>query len=315
MGQISSEPEDTPPPIPIPIRPTSSITSPEIVVPVPPAKPKESIPSYGNVGWYFRPSKYIPVLKEWKNVPIDEEDRFRKDEIKILSYNVWFDHSANLLNRMKAIGDIIVQEDPDLIALQEMTPYICSVLFSQPWVLNYFVSDPLGVELGKSRDDLKYGNIILSKVNFRDLLLKDFPSNQSRKALCGSVYFNNVLFTLGTFHLESYPSSFAFRKQQLELFRSITNASEHIVLLGDSNIERDEENNALYPKFKEAWLELYNTGGYTFNSSLPCRRYDRVFYTSNTIKMNQVYYVGKETIPGGTYPSDHLGVVATISLI
>jgi len=216
---------------------------------------------------------------------------------------------------MKAIGDIIVQEDPDLIALQEMTPYLCSVLFSQSWVLNYFVSDPLGVELGKPRDEWKYGNIILSKVNFRDLLLKDFPSNQSRKAHWGSVYFNNVLFTFGTFHLESYPSSIALRKQQLELFRSITNASEHILLIGDSNIERDDENTVLYPKFKEAWLELHNSGGYTFNSSLPCRRYDRAFYTSNTIKVNSINYVGKETILGDTYPSDHLGVVVTVSLI
>jgi len=239
-----------------------------------------------------------------------------KNELVILSYNVWFDHSVNVVNRMTAIGKIIEQVNPDLIALQEMTPYICSLLFSQSWVLNYYVSDPIGGELGKRDDKWKYGNIILSKINFKDLLLRDFPSSQSRKALCGSVFFNGVLITLGTFHLESYPSKSAVRANQLELFKSITNASEHIVLLGDSNMESDKENNTLYPKFKEAWLELYGKeNGGTFSSENPYRRYDRVFYTHQTLKINSVYYVGKDYITGDTMPSDHLGVVTTVSLL
>jgi len=271
--------------------------------------------SYENVGQYFRPYKFVTELQTWQTFQIDENEGFMKEELTILSYNVWFNHSENVLNRMSAIGKIIEQENPDLIALQEMTPYLCTILFSQYWVLDYYVSDPLGVELGKPNDNWKYGNIILSKVNFRDLMLHDFPSNQSRKALCGSVYFNNVLFTLGTFHLESYPSQSGKRRKQLELFQNITNVSEHIVLVGDSNFQNDKENTVLYPKFKEAWLELYSKGGETYSSSKLHRRYDRVFYTSKTIKINSVYYVGKETIPGGTYPSDHLGVVTKISLI
>jgi len=272
--------------------------------------------TYGNVGWYCRPCRWNLEGRRWESVPVEFVEKIKKDEITVLSYNVWFDHSVNIVQRMDAIGKIIVKEKPDLIALQEMTPYICSLLFSQSWVLEYYVSDPLGKELGKPHDNWKYGNIILSRVNFRDVLLRDFPSNQSRKALCGSVYVNDILVTLGTFHLESYPSESLTRRKQLELFRNITNSSEHILLIGDSNMERDSENEVLYPKFKEAWLELYpGNKGYTFSTTSQYRRYDRVFYTPKTIKINTVYYVGKETIPGGSYPSDHLGVVTKFSLI
>lgn len=38
--------------------------------------------------------------------------------------------------RMQALGALVAQHDPELIAFQELTPYICKLLFTQEWVIN-----------------------------------------------------------------------------------------------------------------------------------------------------------------------------------
>jgi len=154
-----------------------------------------------NTGWSFRPFQYSNSNRRWERCGDSlGNSSFPKRELTILSYNVWFD-PANAINRMNSIGKIIEEVNPDLIALQEMTPYLCQLLFCQPWVSSYCVSDYLGTELGKVNDQWRYGNIVLSKVLFHELLLRDFPSEQSRKALWGSVMVDNSQLTLGTFHL------------------------------------------------------------------------------------------------------------------
>lgn len=41
---------------------------------------------------------------------------------------------------MEALGALIDKHDPDMVALQEMTPLICKLLFSQAWVSLYFIN-------------------------------------------------------------------------------------------------------------------------------------------------------------------------------
>jgi len=74
----------------------------------------------------------------------------------------------------------------------------------------------------------------------------------------------------------------------------------------------------LYPKFKDAWLELYpgrsKSESGTYPSDKPTRRLDRLFYTPETIEVANIKYIGRNKIEGATLPSDHLGVIATIRL-
>jgi len=55
-----------------------------------------------------------------------------KTELSVVSYNVWFDHLMQQ-ERMIAIGKLIQEISPDLIALQEVTPQINYYLLSQEW--------------------------------------------------------------------------------------------------------------------------------------------------------------------------------------
>eukprot|EP00282_Hemiselmis_andersenii_P011832 CAMPEP_0114170258 /NCGR_PEP_ID=MMETSP0043_2-20121206/34039_1 /TAXON_ID=464988 /ORGANISM="Hemiselmis andersenii, Strain CCMP644" /LENGTH=185 /DNA_ID=CAMNT_0001267841 /DNA_START=70 /DNA_END=625 /DNA_ORIENTATION=- len=56
---------------------------------------------------------------------------------KLLTYNVWFNEEVALEARMRAIGDIIQQEEPDFVMLQEVTPNIEMLLRSHPFSDRY----------------------------------------------------------------------------------------------------------------------------------------------------------------------------------
>lgn len=52
----------------------------------------------------------------------------------------------------------------------------------------YFISDLFGEELGIRGAQFRYGNAVLSKTNFEELILRDFRSNQGTELML--VYFN-----------------------------------------------------------------------------------------------------------------------------
>ena len=75
---------------------------------------------------------------------------FTPQELTIVSYNVWFGR-FQMTTRMLALGRLISSHEPDLVALQEVTPEINAHLLGQPWAKKYFVSDPAGKELAVRR--------------------------------------------------------------------------------------------------------------------------------------------------------------------
>ena len=103
---------------------------------------------------------------------------------------------------MVALGKVISECDPDLIALQECTAELNELLLQQEWARKYFVSDPAGKEFNR------YGVLVMSKIRFHELMLRDFESRMGRKALVGSLLVKGgSQLTFGTFHLESYPQA------------------------------------------------------------------------------------------------------------
>eukprot|EP01125_Pyxidicula_operculata_P022018 TRINITY_DN883_c0_g1_i6.p1 TRINITY_DN883_c0_g1~~TRINITY_DN883_c0_g1_i6.p1 ORF type:complete len:352 (+),score=24.72 TRINITY_DN883_c0_g1_i6:84-1058(+) len=256
----------------------------------------------------------------WYPTTLNPNQSFDKNELLVLSYNVWFSYDDFDL-RMQAIGHIIEQENPDIIALQEVTVDILQALLSQNWSHRYHVSDPYGHELGKPSDSFKYGNILLSKVPFQELYLRDFPGCQSRKALVGNVLFNNGKNTLsvGTFHLESYPTEYGTRSRQVELFQHLLKDSTHAILIGDSNMESEYEVGFFNAaRWKDAYYDvpLKPSVPETYPSWKPSIRYDRMFYTYKTIKPIQLRHAGNEEIKNHPtkYPSDHVAIIYKIQL-
>jgi mRNA deadenylase 3'-5' endonuclease subunit Ccr4 len=66
------------------------------------------------------------------------------NQFSVLTYNIWFDayrrYNSNLSereDRMQLLSKEIERLDPDLIALQEVTKPLLSILSKLPWIQRY----------------------------------------------------------------------------------------------------------------------------------------------------------------------------------
>jgi hypothetical protein len=61
---------------------------------------------------------------------------------EVLSYNIWFEAGVEGFERMRAIGKIIQEEDPDFVLLQEVTPLLLNYLKSMDFAAGFRWSKP-----------------------------------------------------------------------------------------------------------------------------------------------------------------------------
>ncbi|XP_051228821.1 uncharacterized protein [Lolium perenne] len=59
-------------------------------------------------------------------------------KIKFMTYNVWSNEHVAVYRRMQAVSDLIARHDPDVILLQEVTPYMKDILRKSPWWRQYY---------------------------------------------------------------------------------------------------------------------------------------------------------------------------------
>jgi endonuclease/exonuclease/phosphatase family metal-dependent hydrolase len=201
------------------------------------------------------------------------------------------------------------------------------------------VSDPSGREIRFSG----YGVMILSRVPFTQLFIRDFPSRLGRKAVFGMVKVKGSTRPLifGTFHLESYPEDRPTRVLQMQMYLSIIAASNagHVILCGDSNFAADAEREVYATGgLLDTWHELYQktpedekrnpgvtfdtelnpmtTAGKTVSSIHARTRLDRLFYSPNSIVPASMEIIGTEPVDRdrGLWPSDHYGIHIKLGL-
>lgn len=171
-------------------------------------------------------------------------------EFVVLSYNLWFNESAAVVERMGAIGSIIKQKKPDVVCLQEVTYYILDLLRSHStmhgsWLSEYYSS-------------VESGSVTLQQPPYFTMLLisRKFSSNNDngekgcirfkRLDFPGSIMGRDLLYTsiftgaqypgiiVATTHLESpTPPQFHIDERKRQLADSF-NFLEGIS--GDSNI-------------------------------------------------------------------------------
>ena len=117
-------------------------------------------------------------------------------QLKILSYNVWFDESVALLQRINEISNIIENEQPNIICLQEVTHNIYRILSNKAWWRKYYPSYHLHNELGP------YFVLILTDDKSSRFNRKPFPySRMGRELLYCMSEERSIL--IATTHLES----------------------------------------------------------------------------------------------------------------
>ena len=94
--------------------------------------------------------------------------------LRILTYNVWFS-SKHMKERMRGIGDIIEANEPDLVALQEVTVEVLFHLSKQKWYNEYHKTVPNNRE--------RYFVMIFSKTPLLEYEKVSFPNSHLGREL------------------------------------------------------------------------------------------------------------------------------------
>ena len=87
--------------------------------------------------------------RKWTKEPaIPDRTASDEEEVRILSYNIWFDNQAAQMARTEYLGRVIESCDPDVLCLQEVTLPILFVLQGQAWFEKYSLcAQPSEMEL------------------------------------------------------------------------------------------------------------------------------------------------------------------------
>jgi hypothetical protein len=112
---------------------------------------------------------------------------------KVLTYNVWFEESVCMTQRMAAIGQIIYAEQADFVFLQEVTPNIEHEFTRADWFAHYASS-------GRPPGGMPYYTLLLARRETVSLVSPfrraPFPKSQMGRDLvsvCGAVRGRTVL--------------------------------------------------------------------------------------------------------------------------
>ncbi|KAJ1295731.1 hypothetical protein BS78_01G245700 [Paspalum vaginatum] len=277
----------------------------------------------------------------------DLEIHLDKKTFKIMTYNVWFREDMEVSRRMDALGDLIKHHTPDFICLQEVTPYIYTLLRKSYWWQQYKCL--LSHEMATQRP---YYCMQLSKVPVKQSKCIPFDDSIMGRELCITSVSTGEMPTLklATTHLES-PCPAPPKWDQMYSKERIAQAKRSLEILGHSrnailcgDMNWDDKADGPFPLqdgWTDAWVELkpgedgwtYDTkanGMLSGNRKLQ-KRMDRFVCKLADFKIESIEMVGKEAIPGLSYvkekkvrdqiqkielpvfPSDHFGLVLTIA--
>ena len=246
----------------------------------------------------------------------------RTKPLVVMTYNVLAD-PIEADKRLKAIIDIILSNQPDIIALQEVAPWFLDGLLNDSQVSAAYE----GASFGQS-NPAPGGQYILSRYPIRESKAIRLSGRQGRTAIVVSIDIDGVETLVATTHMESALADGPIRAGQLgELFELVEGSNEAIVL-GDFNFGDGENEESRIPgNFVDAWNELrQGDSGFTWNiesspmakrGSFPgeqSRRIDRVLFRTATYRADEIRIVGDKPISadGSLFPSDHFGLVATL---
>jgi len=223
-------------------------------------------------------------------------------------------------DRAEAILRLIQQRDPDIIALQEVTPTFVKALTSSPWLSQYELVHTLAPAQLSATYHLQEpdGMAVLSKWPLE--LIADnalIPSKLRRRMLVVDIQIDDAPVRVGVCHLDSFEQDGTIRARQLAAFFRALAAAENAILLGDFNFGdgQQPETAALDPAYSDTWLALRpGEPGATFGGPAGVRL-DRILVRAARWVATDIGLVGTEPIAiGGThrYASDHYGVLATL---
>jgi endonuclease/exonuclease/phosphatase family metal-dependent hydrolase len=251
-------------------------------------------------------------------------------ELKISTFNVWFDRFY-FVDRVNEIINILKSSNTHIICLQEVTPQFINLLARNDWIQKEcYISDYNGSCFNM------YGLMTISRIPIESVSIHSFPTMQGRNVQILNLNIFNKKVAIANVHLESLNSR-DLRETQLFLTQQFIQNSEFSIILGDFNfdskrnyiLEETPLENDVLKKYKlDSYLDSWeilnpNDPGFTFDSEnnsnieqFEQMRYDRILVKkSNEWKMKSMEMIGTSYISDEIpiYPSDHFGLVLTLS--
>eukprot|EP00808_Paulinella_micropora_P013721 g41555.t1 len=200
----------------------------------------------------------------------------KKPLLRVLSWNLCFDELA-VSARMQEVALVVAEEDPHVIALQEVTPSLWAALSIQPAIQPYLLSGTNGSAILPPMDN-PYYTMLLSKLPVLRRERIDYPvSNMGRQLDYAVIQLSDqspLRAVVGTTHLESLQPNANRRQEQLTFaLRTLTStqvAGMDALLVGDMNMRgraREElaalglVNKTKHTNWVDGWLSLSSARG------------------------------------------------------
>ena len=248
------------------------------------------------------------------------------EEVRCLTYNVWFAEHVALVDRVQGLSDVIRDVDPHVICLQEVTPNILMLLHAQPWFEEYKGTPP---------PPQQYFTLTLFRRSMDKpdrttrLTRREFPSSRMGRYADGVVGMScggGRELTVFTSHLESFISKeqnssrerVAQLKDALRVIDGVVDrrAAEreargegggvrNAIFMGDTNWDESTDGEVPLPSdWRDAWLSHGDGGaGYTYDlrrnpmmGGYLQKRLDRAFYRLEDFDVAGVRMVGTEPV-------------------
>lgn len=271
------------------------------------------------------PGVYMPGVKQWQPLFADDVALADIADLTVATLNVWF--AADYFEeRCTAALALLAAYQPDIIALQEVTPAFLEQVLQTAWVqANYRVSDIYGDSIDP------YGVLILSRLPVREWQFVALPSAMGRHLVVAHTALGEAAISFASVHLESRSYTASTRAKQLARIFPLLASEQHVILTGDFNFcAAWDENQNLDSAYQDVWPALDQTqAGFTVDTDRNTMRlqhtgkhkqvrFDRMLLRSQQSgwQAESIEIIGQEPVHTATphiFPSDHFGLVGTFT--
>lgn len=249
--------------------------------------------------------------------------------LKVMTLNIW-GYNGNWERRRGLIVELLQREQPDVVGLQEVCDWrrFNAEGDHQLHQLARLASYPFAhFQPAYRRPDKMLGQGILSHHPFVAVACLPFPQDpndpkdtEDRVAVWTQVAMPDGVVEIAVTHLSLSPMVRGRSARRLVdwLWRQ---SDAPKILIGDLN---DVPNSPTLrfllceatPPFADAWALAHpDEHGFTFPSHAPQHRIDYVLFTPpDAFTVDDIRLIGDTPDANQTYPSDHLGIIASLRL-
>ncbi len=236
-----------------------------------------------------------------------------KKTLRVMTFNIHVGMGMDKKLDMQRIADVIIQERPDLVGLQEVdrgvrrTEGIDEIAeLARMTRMDYAFGHNLDYQEGQ------YGVAILSKFLIEKIDHRKYENRREaerRGMLLVAVDIGGRTINFATTHLD-YQRDDGRLFETEQLLRFLADVKNPLIVVGDFNGEpAGSAHKLMLTKFEDAWIGTRAKGdGFTYPADKPSKKIDYIFYrASDGVRAKKTWVVK-------TTASDHLPVMAELEI-